>query len=123
MVPFAPVAFRPAVTSPAARRLGQNSSWISSRPAFPMMGRQAPRYQLSQSFDQLFSWSPAVGDTIRLAFHSATAVLGFRVWIKDKGFFKWFGLALALGQTVGAICDVISLVQLAAGTHPPEPPK
>ncbi len=107
MVPFAPVAFRPAVASPAARRLGQIPSRTPS---------------LGQTFDQMFGWSPATGDAVRLLFHGTTAVLGFRVWIRDEGFFKWFGLALALGQTVGAICDVVSLVQRAAGSHPPEPP-
>jgi len=108
MVPFAPVAFRPAVSSPAARRSGLG--------AF-----QSP--SLGQTFDQYFGWSPAAGDVVRLVFHGATASLGFRVWLKDTGFFKWFGLLLALGQTVGAICDVMSLVQRAAGTHPAEHPE
>ena len=104
MVPFAPIAFRPAVSSPTARR-------------------QAPaKYSLSQTFDGYFGWSPAAGDAVRLAFHSATAALGFHVWVSDKGFFKWFGLALAFGQTVGAICDAMSLIERAVGTHPPEPP-
>lgn len=101
MVPFAPVAFRPAVSSPTARRFGKG----------PVLG---------QTFDQMFGWSPAMGDGLRLLFHGATAALGFRVWIRDTGFFKWFGLFLALGQTVGAICDTISLIQRAAGTHPTE---
>lgn len=104
MVPFAPVAYRPAVVSPTMRR-------------------QAPRHQLSQTFDSLFGWSSMTGDVIRLAFHSTTAILGYHVWLKDKGFFKWFGLALAFGQTVGALCDAISLIQRAAGTHPPEAEK
>lgn len=103
MVPFAPVAFRPAVPSPAARRLG-------------------PSPALGQTFDEMFGWSPAMGDIVRLGFHGATAALGYHVWVKDAGFFKWFGLFLALGQTVGAICDVVSLVQRVAGTHPPETP-
>lgn len=102
MVPFAPVAFRPAVSSPTARR------------------QAAGKYSLSQTFDGYFGWSPAAGDTVRLVFHTATAALGFHVWVKDKGFFKWFGLALAFGQTVGAICDAVSLIQRASGTHPPE---
>jgi hypothetical protein len=102
VIAFKPVAFRPtAVSSPA-------------------LGRYGPKFTLSQTFDELFKWSSATGDSIRLIFHGATAALGFHVWIKDKGFFKWFGLLLAVGQTVGAICDVVSLVQRAAGTHPPE---
>src|SRR5688572_18629131 len=103
MLPFSPVAYRSAVTSPTIRR-------------------QAPAYSLGQTFDQMFSMSPAVGDGFRLIFHGATAVLGYRVWLKDTGFFKYFGLFLALGQTVGAICDVISLAERALGTHPPETP-
>lgn len=103
MLPFAPVAYRPAVASSPAIR------------------RQAPRHDLGQTFDGYFGWSPAVGDVVRLAFHTATAVLGFRVWLRDEGFFKWFGLVLALGQTVGAICDAMSLAERAWGTHPPEP--
>lgn len=101
MVAFRPVAFRPTVSSPTLGRYGQ-------------------RFDLSQTFDQLFKWSSATGDTIRLLFHGSTAALGYRVWLTDKGFFKWFGLALAVGQTVGAICDVVSLVQRAVGTHPKE---
>lgn len=102
MLQYAPPAFRPAVV------------------ASPTIRRQAP--SLGQTFDQYFSWSPAVGDGLRLIFHGATAFLGFRVWHRDTGFWKWFGLFLAVGQTVGAICDVMSLVERAIGTHPPEPP-
>lgn len=99
---FMPVAYRPVVSSPTVRRPSEK------------------HYSLSQTFDQYFKWSSATGDAVRLMFHGATATLGFHVWIKDRGFFKWFGLALAVGQTVGAICDVVSLVQRAAGTHPKE---
>lgn len=99
MRPYA-VAYRPAVPSPTIRR--------QARPS------------LGQTFDQYFAWSPAVGDAVRLAFHGATAYLGFHVWQKEKGFISAFGLFLALGQAIGAICDVISLVQRAAGTHPPD---
>lgn len=102
MLTFRPVAFRPTVHSPTLGRYGQK------------------KYTLSQTFDGLFKWSSAVGDGLRLVFHGATAALGFHVWIKDRGFFKWFGLFLAVGQTVGGICDVISLVQRVVGTHPPE---
>jgi hypothetical protein len=102
MLDFKPVPFRLGVPSPPIRR-------------------QVPaRKNLSQTFDGYFGWPPAAGDAVRLLFHGSTAALGYHVWVKDRGFFKWFGLALALGQTVGAICDAISLIQRAAGTHPPE---
>lgn len=101
MLAYRPNAFRPTVSSPTIRR-------------------RAPHYSLSQSFDGYFGWSPAIGDAVRLAFHSATAYLGFHVWQKEKGFISAFGLFLALGQAIGAICDAVSLVQRAVGTHPPE---
>lgn len=100
MIKYRPALLRPAVTSPTI--------W-----------RRAP-YVLGQTFDSLFEWGPVAGDTIRLLFHGATAALGYHVWLKDRGFFKYFGLVLALGQTVGALCDVISLGQRYFGTHPPE---
>lgn len=103
MLRYAPPAYRPAVSSPT-------------------IGRQASHFSLGQTFDQYFSWPPAVGDGVRLIFHGATAFLGFRVWHKDTGFWKWFGLLLAIGQTVGAICDTMSLVERLIGTHPPESP-
>lgn len=103
MVPWNPVAFRPAVALPTVRRQAPAQSWI-----------------LGQTFDQLFKWSSSTGDLIRLLFHGTTAALGYHVWVVDKGFWKYFGLFLALGQTVGALCDVISLGQRVAGTHPPE---
>jgi hypothetical protein len=101
MLRYAPPAYRPAVSSPTIRR-------------------QPRRLVLSQTFDQYFSWPPAAGDVVRLVFHSATAVLGFHVYKNDTGFFKWFGLLLGVGQSVGAVCDALSLIQRAAGTHPPE---
>jgi len=103
MLRYAPPAYRPAVSSPTIRR-------------------QALRHSpsLSQTFDGYFGWTPAMGDAVRLAFHSATAVLGFHVWKNDTGFFKWFGLLLGVGQSVGAVCDALSLIQRAVGTHPPE---
>lgn len=102
MIAYRPTAFRPAGSSPLFRR------------------QAISRATLGQTFDQLFSWSSATGDVVRLIFHGATAALGYHVWILDKGFWKYFGLLLGVGQTVGAICDVISLGQRALGTHPPE---
>lgn len=98
---YAPVAYRPAVASPTIRR-------------------QAPILALGQRFDELLNWSPVAGDLLRLTFHSATAALGLHVWLRDKGFWRYFGLFLGIGQTVGAICDAISIGQRIAGTHPPE---
>lgn len=106
MVPYTPMAFRPAVTLPTVRRQAL-----------------ARNYSIGQTFDGLFAWSGAVGDSIRLVFHGATAALGFHVWITDKGFWKYFGLLLGVGQTVGALCDLISVGQRITGTHPPEPGK
>lgn len=100
MISYRPPAFRKIVSSPTFRRQAH--------------------YSLGQTFDGLFKWDGAVGDTIRLVAHGTTAVLGYYVWIKDKGFWKYFGLAIALEQTIGVICDVISLTQRALGTHPPE---
>lgn len=105
MVGYKPIAFRPTGSSPLFRRQALSRS---------------TRATLGQTFDQLFSWSSATGDMIRLLFHGATAALGYHVWIMDKGFWKYFGLLLGVGQTVGAICDVISLGQRVLGTHPPE---
>jgi hypothetical protein len=105
MVPFAPVAFRPAVTLPTVRR-------------------QAPRKYpvLGQRFEDVLGWDGMTGDLLRTIFHTTTAVLGFHVWVNDKGFWKYFGLILGLGQTVGAICDIISVGKRLTGTHPPEVP-
>lgn len=105
MVPYTPVAFRPAVALPTVRRQAPQRSFV-----------------LSQRFEDILGWSGIAGDLLRTAFHSTTAVLGFHVWVTDKGFWKYFGLILGLGQTVGALCDIISLGKRLAGTHPPEEP-
>jgi hypothetical protein len=88
----------------------------------PRVLRQAPRsqYQLAQRFEEVFGWSDASGDILRTLFHSTTAALGYHVWLNDKGFWRYFGLILGFGQTIGAICDVISLGKRIAGTHPPK---
>lgn len=103
---YAPVAYRPAVASPTIRRQAPNLAPGS--------------LTLGQRFDELLNWSPVAGDLLRLSFHSATAALGLHVWLRDKGFWRYFGLFLGIGQTVGAICDAISLGQRIAGTHPPD---
>ena len=88
----------------------------------PRVVRQAPRasYQLSQTFDGVFGWPGYLGDSIRLIFHGTTAALGYHVWVTEKGFWKYFGLFLGLGQTAGALCDLISVGKRISGTHPPE---
>lgn len=88
----------------------------------PRVLRQAPgsQYQLGQRFEQVLGWNDATGDVLRALFHSTTAALGYHVWINDKGFWKYFGLILGFGQSVGAICDIISLGKRIAGTHPKE---
>lgn len=88
----------------------------------PRVLRQAPRPspQLSQRFEQVLGWNNATGDALRFIFHGTTAALGYHVWITDRGFWKYFGLFLGIGQTVGAICDAISLGKRIAGTHPPD---
>lgn len=90
------------------------------RPAAPYSLAPPRPFSLGQTFDQMFGWSPAMGDAVRLAFHGATAYLGFHVWTSEDGFLSAFGLILALGQSVGAICDVVSLVQRASGTKTSE---
>lgn len=103
MLDFKPVSYRLPVTP-------------------PRVVRQAPThsYQLSQTFEGVLGWSGYAGDSLRFLFHGTTAALGYHVWLHDKGFWKYFGLFLGIGQTVGAICDAISLGKRIAGTHPPE---
>lgn len=111
MLGFKPVSYRLAVAPPRVLRQAPRASvglGLSSRP------------QLSQRFEDVLGWSGAAGDGLRTVFHTATAVLGFHIWVVDKGFWKYFGLLLGVGQTVGAICDLISLGKRIAGTHPPE---
>jgi len=75
-------------------------------------------------------WSPAVGDVIRLTFHSIATYLG--IWVGLNGHKVpmenktlriatiGMGWALAAGQGLGALADVISLIKRATGTHPPD---
>jgi|FLYN01.1.fsa_nt_gi hypothetical protein len=116
MLRYAPVALRPTVASPTARRVGP-PTWS---PTISVSSRKGSSKSLGETFDQLFNWSGTTGDVIRLLFHGATAYLGYHVWLTDRGFVKWFGLFLGMGQTVGAICDLVSLWKRATGTHPPE---
>ncbi len=110
MIQYRSVAFRPHVPSPT---LGAERA-------------------LGQTFDEIMGWSPLVGDVIRLTFHSIAAYIG--IWAglnanKMRGSTKivkqvtaGLGFALAGGQGLGAIADIVSLIKRAAGTHPPEKP-
>lgn len=110
MLAYKPVSFRLAVAPPRVLRQAPKTSLG--------LGRSSP--VLGQRFEDVMGWSGYAGDGLRTIFHTATAVLGFHIWITDKGFWKYFGLLLGMGQTVGAICDVISLGKRITGTHPPE---
>lgn len=103
MHPYNPGPFRAVAASPAIRR-------------------QASSAVLGQRFEQLLEWPAVSGDVLRLTVHSLSAYLGYYVWLTaPKGTFpKYFGLGLAILQTFGGICDLISLAQRATGTHPPE---
>lgn len=85
-------------------------------------GRPAPspRARLGQTFDQMMGWHPATGDLIRLAFHGSSAYLGLYVAVHAKGFVSYLGWILGVGQGLGAVLDIVSLMKRALGTHPPE---
>lgn len=110
MLTYRPVAFRPYVPSPT---LGAERA-------------------LGQTFDELMGWSPTVGDIIRLAFHSIATYVGIWAGLNAnqlKGSSKLvrqvtagLGFALAGGQGLGAIADIVSLIKRAVGTHPPDQP-
>ena len=103
---------------------------VPFRPYTPSPVLGAEKRELSQTFDSIMMWSPAVGDIIRLTFHGIATYLG--VWVGLNGHkvpmknktlrivtigAAW---ALAFGQGLGGIADVVSLIQRATGTHPPE---
>jgi hypothetical protein len=99
---YKPAAFRSHVLPPA---LGQAA-----------LGRPI----LGQTFDELLGFTPAMGDVIRLMFHSASAYLAMYVALKETGPVKYLGWVMGIGQGIGAVCDGISLAKRAAGIHPPE---
>jgi len=95
----------------------------------PALGQ---RKAVGQTFDNILGWSPAMGDVLRLTFHGIATYLGIWVGVNANKI-KWssksakivtigLGYALAGGQGLGAIADIISLVKRATGTHPPEEP-
>lgn len=107
---YQPVPFRPYVSSPT---LGSERA-------------------LGQTFDDIMGWSPTVGDVIRLTFHGIATYLGIwvglnghKVPMKNKTLRVvtiGMGWALAGGQGLGAIADVVSLIKRATGTHPSDQP-
>lgn len=107
MVPYTPRAYRPTELSPA---LGHRHVSI--------LGRS---HSLGQTFDQMFGFSPALGDVIRLVGHGAASYIGIYVGMEAKGVTSVIGWVIGIGQGITAICDVISIGQRIAGTHPPGP--
>lgn len=103
MLDFKPVPFRLPVAPPRVLRQAPESS-----------------SHLGQRFEQVLGWGNYTGDILRLLFHGASATLSYHVWITGKGSWRYFGLFLGIGQTVGAICDAISVGKRIAGTHPPD---
>lgn len=102
---------------------------VAFRPHVPSPTLGAERV-LGQTFDEIMGWSPAVGDVIRLTFHGIATYLGIWVGLNANRIKRGnrtvhqvtagLGWALAGGQGLGAIADIISLIKRAAGTHPPE---
>lgn len=134
MLNYQPVAFSPRVSPHTSGLQGSFLGPVPIRghgglthaagrlpynPLTNVLGRPA----LSQTFDELFSWPPAVGDILRVAFHGGTTWLGIRVGLTEKN--KWvssFAWVLAVGNGIAGLADVISLIKRAAGTHPPPAP-
>ena len=100
MGPYRPVAYRPSVSLRLAR---------------------APHPALGQTFDQMLGWPPCAGDICRLVFHAGATVVGIHVGVKESGFLSALGWVIGIGQGIAGLLDIVSLVQRAAGTHPPEP--
>lgn len=93
-----------------------------SPPAFAplpyVLGAPSRRPVLGQTFDQYIGLSPQMGDVVRLIFHGATSYLGIHVGMNEKGLLSGLGWFLGIGQGIGALLDILSLVQHAAGTQP-----
>lgn len=88
----------------------------------PILSPSLGRYRLSQTFDTMFGWTPAVGDAVRLGFHGLSAFLAFHVALREKGGLSALGWIMGFGQAIGAVCDAVSLLKRATGTHPIEEP-
>lgn len=100
------------------------------RPYAPSATLGAPK--VGQTFDEIANLGPVAGDFLRLTFHGIATYLGIWVGLNinkvktgnktTKTVTGALGWALAAGQGLGAIADVISLFKRATGTHPPEQP-
>lgn len=87
-------------------------------PYKPAFRRPGPTPALGQTFDEMMRWPPWVGDGIRLTFHGLTALLAWRVFREEEGFWKWFALFLFAGQGLGATLDVASILERMEGKAP-----
>jgi hypothetical protein len=124
MLNFQPAPFRPGVLPPTLGPVRQ----IQVRPVHTLGAERA----LGQTFDEIMGWTPVVGDVIRLTFHGIATYLGILVGlqghklpIKNKTvrvITVGAGWALAGGQGLGAIADIVSLTKRALGVHPPDQP-
>lgn len=75
---------------------------------------------LGQTFDQYLGFSKEMGDVIRLVFHGGGAWLGIHVGLKENGVLSALGWFFGLGHGIGAVLDVVSLLERVSGTHPEE---
>ncbi len=75
---------------------------------------------LGQTFDEMLGFSPAMGDVIRLVYHSGGAWLGFHVALANgkRPVLSTIGWFIGAGMGIAAILDVVSLAKRVCGTHP-----
>lgn len=66
--------------------------------------------RLGQPFDQMLGFHPALGDGLRLATHGAMSFLGFWIAGRETGPISWIGTGVGVLSGLGALMDVISLV-------------
>jgi hypothetical protein len=75
---------------------------------------------LGQTFDEMLGFTPAMGDVLRLVYHTGGTWLGLYIGMREKGFMSVLGWAIGLGMGLAAVLDVVSLGKRVVGTHPPE---
>jgi hypothetical protein len=73
---------------------------------------------LGQTFDEILGIPPTLGDVLRLTVHGAGSWLGVHVGTRESGLIGAIGWTIGVLNGIGAVCDGISLVKRAAGTHP-----
>ena len=81
-----------------------------------------PAYKsLGQTFDEMLGLPACTGVVCRLIFHTGATALAIHVATTSKST-GWSVLAwiIGIGQGFAGILDIVSLIQRAAGTHPPE---